>query len=305
MGDFQLNYRLREWGVFFQDDWKATRNLTLNFGVRYMYYTPPYDSRNAISSWTQPQECPSYTVCGPELSESAGGQPLPGVLRARGRGSAALAGSDRQEEHRAAVRLSPGSRSAARKTVIRGGYGIFYDTVAGVAERRHAAELSAGNRRPGECRFRPEWPAGSECADRLSDQQAGLGQRRSGSVAQFPPGPNNFNPNFRNAYIQSWNLSIQRQLPGQMVVEVAYAGTKGTRLHRQIVLNLAEPLGPFAVVPDLTNNPNIRSDIGDSRNQMRRLVPVTLEQGRHHTPGQRLRRTVHGVFELPRRHAAG
>ena len=45
------------------------------------------------------------------------------------------------------------------------------------------------------------------------------------------------------------------------------------------MLNLAEPLGPQAVVPDLSNNPNIRGDIGDSKNQLRRLVPVTIEKG--------------------------
>jgi hypothetical protein len=38
------------------------------------------------------------------------------------------------------------------------------------------------------------------------------------------------------------------------------------------VLNLAEPLGPNAVVPDLSNNTSIPNNIGDSRNQMRRLV---------------------------------
>src|SRR6185503_1864310 len=59
----------------------------------------------------------------------------------------------------------------------------------------------------------------------------GLGTGGPGSVAQFQPGPNNFNPNFHNAYIQSWNFTVQRELPGNMVVELAYAGSKGTNLH--------------------------------------------------------------------------
>ncbi len=278
VGDFKLNYTLREWGVFFQDDWKATRNLTFNIGVRYMYYTPPYDSRNAISTWLQPQQCPSYSVCGPNYLKLPADSPYQAAYK--------LAGVDLPRSLAPTDKKDIGPRFGfawqpfgSTKTVIRGGYGIFYDTppvsVNGdtlinypqvIEDQENVALGQNGLPIPNAIiGFRISKP--------------GLGTGGPGSVAQFAPGPNNFNPDFHNAYIQSWNFSIQRQLPGKMVVEVAYVGTKGTRLNRQIALNLAEPLGPFAVIPDLTNNPNIRNDIGDSRNQMRRLVPVTIEKG--------------------------
>ena len=278
VGDFRLNYALREWGVFFQDDWKASRNLTINIGVRYMYYTPPYDARNAISTWAQPQQCPSYNVCGPNYLNLPANSPYQAAYK--------LAGVDVPRSIAPTDKKNIGPRLGfawqpfgSVKTVIRGGYGIFYDTppvsVNGdtlinypqVIEDQENVSLGQNG-----------LPVPNAIIGfRIS--RPGIGTGGPGSVAQFAPGPNNFNPDFHNAYIQSWNVSIQRQLPGQMVVEVAYAGTKGTRLNRQIALNLAEPLGPFAAIPDLTNNPNIRNDIGDSRNQMRRLVPVTIEKG--------------------------
>jgi hypothetical protein len=65
-----------------------------------------------------------------------------------------------------------------------------------------------------------------------------------------------------------------------MVLEVAYVGTKTTRLQRQEQSNTAEPLGFRATIPDLTNNVNIPDNIGSGgRNQFRRLVAFTKEQG--------------------------
>ncbi len=278
VGDFRLNYRAREWGAFFQDDWRVTSRLTFNIGVRYMYYTPPYDTRNAISSWTQRQECPNFTVCGPNLLNlptSSPYQPFYG-----------LAGTDLPRSLAPTDRKNIGPRFGFAwqpfgnpRTVIRGGYGIFYDTVPISTNGDTLINYPQVIEDQENVSLGQHGPPVRNALIGFRIARPGLGSGRPGSVAEFQPGPNNFRPDFKNAYIQSWNFGIQRQLPGNTVVEVAYAGNKGTRLHSQIVLNLAEPLGPFAVVPDLTGNTSIRGDIGDSRNQMRRLVPTTVEKG--------------------------
>jgi len=48
--EFYRGYRSNEWAAYFQDDWKARRNLTLNLGVRWEYFGPPHNFRSGIDS---------------------------------------------------------------------------------------------------------------------------------------------------------------------------------------------------------------------------------------------------------------
>jgi hypothetical protein len=53
-------------------------------------------------------------------------------------------------------------------------------------------------------------------------------------------GPFAINPNFKDAYAQDWNLTIQRQITSSLGLEVAYVGVKGT--HLQLAENINQPL---------------------------------------------------------------
>lgn len=48
--EFYRGYRANEWAAYFQDDWKATRKLTLNLGLRWEYFGPPHNFRSGIDS---------------------------------------------------------------------------------------------------------------------------------------------------------------------------------------------------------------------------------------------------------------
>src|SRR2546423_1743615 len=56
------------------------------------------------------------------------------------------------------------------------------------------------------------------------------------------------NPNFKSAYMQQWNLSIQRELSKNFLITMAYAGSKGTDLHYDVQINPAIYTGSTATV---------------------------------------------------------
>lgn len=279
ISDFATRLRATEYGAYFQDDFKATPNLTLNLGLRYMLYIPPKDTRDRISTFIHPNRCPNYEVCGANFTADGPFVPYWGIAEGQAREFNA------QPLPRS---LSPVDKRnfgprfgfaykvlGSSKTVVRGGYGIFYDTVPMLL-----TEDTIEN-----------WPFVIEDQQDIGLFQNGLPPAEGflgflipnpglqGPVAPFFPGPNVYSPDFRNAYVQSWNFGIQRELPGNMVFEIAYVGTKGTRLNRRENTNTAEPLGPRAVWGNLTNNPNVPDNIGNGRNQFRRLVPYAVQNG--------------------------
>jgi hypothetical protein len=279
ISNFATRLRATEYGLYVQDDFKATSNLTLNFGLRYMLYIPPKDTRDQISTLISPARCPSYDACAGNFTANSPFVPFWGVAE----GSAAQFNAAPLPRSLSPVdKRNFGPRfgfawqpSGSGNTVIRGGYGIFYDTVPMLL-----TEDTIEN-----------WPFVIEDQQDISLFQNGLPPAEGflgflvanpgldKPVAGFYPGPNVYAPDFRNAYIQSWNFGIQRELPGQMVVEIAYAGTKGTRLNRRENTNTAEPLGIGARWGNLNNNPNIPTNIGAGRNQFRRLVPFAVQDG--------------------------
>jgi hypothetical protein len=76
-------------------------------------------------------------------------------------------------------------------------------------------------------------------------------------IGSFTPGPNTYDLNFRNAYMQQWNFGLQRQFGNTFVAELSYAGTKGTRLNRRENFNTREPRNSDAIIPSSVN-PHLR-----------------------------------------------
>ncbi|MBM3810623.1 MAG: carboxypeptidase regulatory-like domain-containing protein [Acidimicrobiia bacterium] len=220
-------------GFYFQDDWRLTSKLTVNLGLRWEYETPiterynrsirdfdfstasPISQRvlaNYARSPIPEVAASSFRTMGGLRFAGMGGQPN-GLWRGDRNNFAPRAGL--------AYQLN-------RKTVIRAGYGIFFDVVG--VDRNGVNQ--GGFNQPTNliptldngltyvATLRNPFPNGIEDAQGAS---GGLNTFLGRSVSFFNDRP-------LNPYMQRWSFSIQRQLPSRIVADISYVGNRGTKL---------------------------------------------------------------------------
>lgn len=202
--------------AFFQDDWKVRRDLTLNLGLRYELYGPPYDKRG---QWTNfvPQAGAIILAGNPAYPRS-------------------LVHTDKNNfGPRVGFAWRPFGQT---RTVVRGGYGIFYGwnllgtLQASLGTNAPFTMLEAYQRDPADAlglTFSNPFPQGR-------GNVTGINQPKG--IDLHAPTP----------YLQNYNFTIERDLGRGTALEIAYVGSKGTHLGHQWDLN--QPLrGPDAPRP--------------------------------------------------------
>jgi hypothetical protein len=216
---------------YVQDDWKVTPKLTLNLGLRWDYRAAAYEESNHFF-WLDVTN-PKGGLCYADKKLSSngvapGGDATSGPIL-RYCGSVPHPGSKKPFAPRFgfAYRLTD-------KTVVRGGYGIFFDSAEG-REIDDSADIYPysirNNLNPGSD---PTIPF------KLSNQQFAS----FSSLAPFPASTLSFlavieSENPINPYVQSWNVSAERQLARNTTLEVNYIGTHS--LHLLDRRNIAQP----------------------------------------------------------------
>jgi len=201
--------------LFIQDDWKAMRRLNLNLGLRWDYQQWPRERHNGLSNFD-----PFST------------NPENGFL-----GRMKYAGIDygRSPWEPVYTAFSPRigfayDLTGNARTVLRGGYSIFYPTTfyrdffgstAGFANTSTAYTPPGGNTNLPAFQFKNglPYPYTQPLGAKLGPS-AFLGQ----SVNWDQPSDNKI------PMSQQWSLSLQRQFPGQWVVEAAYSANKANHL---------------------------------------------------------------------------
>jgi trimeric autotransporter adhesin len=243
-GNADKYFRGGNYDAFFTDDWRVSPVLTINAGARWEYWSPLTEKYGRLVNL---DIAPGFTAETPVCATTASG-----CLSASEAGYPdSLIKPDRHAiEPRVALSWRP---LPASSLVVRAGYGVYYNTSV-------------------------YYPIYAQMA-----QQSPLS--RSLSVANSPADPltltNGFNaspnittntfavdPNFRIGYAQLWNASVQRDLPGSLVMIVSYLGTKGTRGMQEFLPN-TYPTGavnPCPTCPSgfiyLTSNGNSTREAG-------------------------------------------
>jgi hypothetical protein len=230
-------FNFKYFAPYFQDDWRVNSRLTLNLGLRWDYRNVPYETNNRMA-WRNPNYAPGGLLV---ADESLGGIVDGAYYQEAGRRS-----PENPDRFKAfAPRLGFSWRPLGEETVIRGGYGIFFDSAEG-REIDGAADVypyvSRGNyiQSIGQ-------PAPLQTTDSLFPSFAAPG------VAT--PAANTFlavsqSPEPKNPYMQQWSIGAQRELSSRTVMEVNYIGTHGSNLlmRRNIAqARLFDPSGPLSV----------------------------------------------------------
>ena len=238
-----LNYgafsgvRYKDFYFFAQDSYKLTSRLTLNYGLRYDLDKPATEAFNRFSA------------VDPTLPNPGAGGIL-GAYTYFGTGAGRNGRTRPQDTYTKAFGPRLGfAYSINSKTVVRGGYGIFYEP------------LKEGS-------FADQDGLGFFNKETLTTANVAPFQIDSGVPHLLPPtGP--FTPEGQNgnggvilvprnsgrpADIQTWNLDIQRQITTNLVVSAAYVGSKGTHLPAlNIIPNQVNP-SFLSLGNDLTKN---------------------------------------------------
>ncbi len=190
--------RATQFGLFVQDTWKARQNLTVDYGLRYDYATPPYDPQERAQTF----------------DTRTGDLAAPGTPFFRA--------NKRNFGPRLGLAWQPNS-----KTVVRGGYGIFWQAYP-VGFGSYSVPT---NNIPGNTTLvRQQIPnLAFPLAPFLSQ-----GARPLPTVAGFDWIK-------RDIYVQQWNLTVARELIGNNAIQVSYLGNHGLNLRRNLNVNFFDP----------------------------------------------------------------
>ena len=227
-------FRTSWYDAYLTDDWRISTKLSLNAGLRWDYAAPATELYGRLVNLDIGGFYGAVTpVCGAAVNGCAAGT---GPLSGESYGASLL----QPDKHGFAPRIGFALRPWAKhSTVIRGGYGVYYNTsvYSGIASQM--AQQSPLSR-----------------AFNLANTVASPVTMGDAFLASPNAVTNTFaiDPNFEIGYAQVWQLSVQQDLVSGLVLTGTYIGTKGTRNPQLFLPNSTPPgytgpaLGPAGFV---------------------------------------------------------
>jgi hypothetical protein len=234
----------REFGLYFQDSWRIHPRLTFNYGVRWDRTNPPV---NLNGVYTRPGYAGVWGVSGIgnlfKPGTLTGQVPVFNLTQA---GESGYATSNKQFSPSVGLAYQvPGASGPlgwlfGKGSVVRAGYAI-----STIREDAGSFSLWGGNQgRTITLTVDPtNFPAQFGAPGSVLFRNPVLPSRVAPTTPSFPlavaagNSVNDFDPNLRSGYVQSWDIGIQRELTRDTVLEVRYVGNHGTKLWRTVNLN--------------------------------------------------------------------
>jgi Carboxypeptidase regulatory-like domain/TonB-dependent Receptor Plug Domain len=214
--------------AYLQDDWRAGSRLTLNLGVRYEYSTPYWEKDNILTNFDPATNTMVFAKDG-SIADRA------------------LVNPDRNNfgpRLGFAYTLTPGM-------VIRGGYGVSYV---------HFSRAGGGDLLPIN---------GPQVVNAVINQTVPTAPSFVPAELGYPTGladPSQFNPltanitymprDFHSSPVQSWYISVQRELKRNMLLDVAYVGNRADDMLLFANYNQAFPNNAAGTIPIQDRRPN-------------------------------------------------
>jgi hypothetical protein len=222
LGDFHRELGLWNFSLYAQDEWRATRRLTVNYGVRYERINPFTEAQDRLNGFVPGEQ----SQVRPDAPVGLVFPGDPGI----GRG---IASPFNAFMPRVGFVWDP---TGAGTWSVRSSYGIFFDQFQNGSGTTSQVAISA-----------------TPAAQFNQYSGAGLNFQNPYQGHAFPA-PDTFvrpstvfalDASAKPPYAQNWNLGVQRSLWDRYLVEVRYVGAKGTHLPRNIEANPAV-FGPGA-----------------------------------------------------------
>ncbi len=238
------NYLTRSAAVWVDDSWKATSRLTVTLGLRWDAFPHAYTAANDVSSFYRnlynPADAPQVNSLGQIVPNS--GNLLNGIGIADKNGIPR--GLVQNHWDLFEPRVGIAWRPFDDNTVIRTGYGIYYERVQGNDIYNVA----------------PNPPFSSTA----TIYNTNLNNPRGAAGVILPPSLQVYDSAYPTSQMQQYNFGVQHRFAKNVVADVSYVGTKGTHLSDTRNINQPFPAGATQVVAGTANVNQVRRYLGYS-----------------------------------------
>ena len=250
-GDPTRNLSQWLYAGYMQDDWRITKKITVNLGLRYEFQAVPTEDNNLLGNWE------------PSVGFEQVGKNISSIYNP----------DHRNFSPRLGIAWDVSGNST---TVVRAGGSIVYDllnmsTYLSQQNTQNTVTLGVGTVPTGATIFDPACPAGCPGIGNILATGVTIPGSGPGGLTWLnqttpiypssvtglvqctsaPPSCNTFamERNFRTPYVENWTLGIQHAFSGKLALDTTYVGNHGTKLPGVIDLNQPAPTTGTPVLP--------------------------------------------------------